>query len=150
MKIKTVKYKNFKYALPDEYITTDFTGAEAVVMGGPNGYGKTTVFDAIELLIMGKIKHFNADLPNNRKDNVSVLANDDSSDISIVIDFINQDEIITIERKFISEEGFNSKIYYKNQIIDNDKLFNILGINENLFSVGTYISQIDCCDTIDG
>lgn len=146
MKIKTVKYKNFKYALPDEYITTDFASADAVVMGGPNGYGKTTVFDAIELLIMGKIKHFNADLPNNRKDNVSVLANDDSMDISIVIDFINQDEIITIERKFISEEGFNSKIYYNDQIIDNDKLFNILGINENLFSVGTYISQIDSLD----
>ena len=49
MKIKAVKYKNFKYALPDDYITIDFTGAEAVVMGGPNGYGKTTVFDAIEL-----------------------------------------------------------------------------------------------------
>ncbi|MBQ3515310.1 MAG: hypothetical protein IJA32_16170 [Lachnospiraceae bacterium] len=146
MKIKAVKYKNFKYALPDEYITIDFTGAEAVVMGGPNGYGKTTVFDAIELLIMGKIKHFNADLPNNRKDNISVLANDDSKDISIVIDFIKQDEIITIERKFISDEDFDSKIYYNDQIIDNDKLFNILGINENLFSVGTYISQIDSLD----
>ena len=146
MKIKAVKYKNFKYALPDEYITIDFTGAEAVVMGGPNGYGKTTVFDAIELLIMGKIKHFNANLPNKGKDSISVLANDDSMDISIIIDFISQNEIITIERKFISEEGFNSKIYYDGQIIDNNKLFNILGINENLFSVGTYIPQIDSLD----
>ena len=146
MKIKAVKYKNFKYALPDEYLTIDFTGAEAVVMGGPNGYGKTTVFDAIELLIMGKIKHFNADLPNKRKDNISVLANDDNKDISIVIDFINQNEIITIERKFISDENFNSIIYYNDHVINNDELFEILGINENLFSVGTYISQIDSLD----
>lgn len=33
-----------------------FDGCQAVVLGGPNGYGKTTVFDALEILFTGKIK----------------------------------------------------------------------------------------------
>lgn len=33
-----------------------FDGSQAVVLGGPNGYGKTTVFDALEILFTGKIK----------------------------------------------------------------------------------------------
>lgn len=33
----------------------DFSGALLSVFDGPNGYGKTSIFDAIELLITGKI-----------------------------------------------------------------------------------------------
>lgn len=38
----------------------DFSGALLSVFDGPNGYGKTSIFDAIELLITGKISRIRA------------------------------------------------------------------------------------------
>ena len=48
MKIKSVIFSNFKYVAKDKQIKLDLLNAESLIMGGPNGYGKTTVFDALE------------------------------------------------------------------------------------------------------
>lgn len=37
-------------------LEVSFKGSDAVVLGGLNGYGKTTLFDALELLFTGKIQ----------------------------------------------------------------------------------------------
>lgn len=37
-------------------LDVSFNGSDAVVLGGLNGYGKTTLFDALELLFTGKIQ----------------------------------------------------------------------------------------------
>jgi len=82
MKIKSISFSNFKYVAKDREIKVDLSNAESLIMGGPNGYGKSTVFDALELLITGKIRHFNSDLPNKGKENISVLANDSNMTFS--------------------------------------------------------------------
>lgn len=52
LKIISIHVHNFKGF---EEATFQFEGCDAVVLGGMNGFGKTTVFDAIELLLTGKI-----------------------------------------------------------------------------------------------
>ena len=52
MKINWIYLQNFKGFMQLNLI---FDGCQAVVLGGPNGYGKTTVFDALEILFTGKI-----------------------------------------------------------------------------------------------
>lgn len=143
MKIKSVSFSNFKYVLKDREIKLDLSNAESLIMGGPNGYGKTTVFDALELLITGKIRHFNSDLPNRGKENISVLANDDKSDICVSAEFVSSNENFLIERRFISNNNFESSLKMNSEPISDGKLFSKLGISKNLFELGIYISQID-------
>ena len=52
LKIKRLIAENFK-GFPK--LDIQFTGL-AIILGGMNGYGKTTIFDAIELLFTGSIK----------------------------------------------------------------------------------------------
>lgn len=52
MKISSVSTFNFK-GFKELHIS--FDGKTAVMLGGMNGYGKTTVFDALELLFTGEI-----------------------------------------------------------------------------------------------
>lgn len=49
--IKKIKLKNFKLINDEKKI--DFEDKKLIVLDGPNGYGKTTIFDAIEILIRG-------------------------------------------------------------------------------------------------
>jgi ABC-type Mn2+/Zn2+ transport system ATPase subunit len=143
MKIKSVSFSNFKYVAKERKMKLDLPNSESLIMGGPNGYGKTTVFDALELLITGKIRHFNSDLPNRGKESIAVLANDSNSDIWVAAEFISENVIILVERRFVSSNNFESSLMMNNEPIDNEKLFSILGISKYLFELGTYISQID-------
>jgi exonuclease SbcC len=53
-KIKRIYIKDFKL-LKGRGFLYDFTGKNLIVLDGPNGYGKTTLFDSLELLFSGKI-----------------------------------------------------------------------------------------------
>lgn len=143
MKIKLVSFSNFKYVTKDRKINVDLSNYESLIMGGPNGYGKTTVFDALELLITGKIRHFNSDLPNKGKESISVLANDNKSDIYVAAEFVSDDSIIRVERRFVSSNNFASALKMNDKPVDDNELFSTLGISRNLFELGMYISQID-------
>lgn len=143
MKIKSVSFSNFKYVTKDREIKVDLSNAESLIMGGPNGYGKTTVFDALELLITGKIRHFNSDLPNKGKESISVLANDSNSDICVAAEFISDNGTVLVERRFVSSNNFDSSLMMESKPVDDEELFSILGISKNLFELGIYISQID-------
>lgn len=53
IRIERISLHNFKgFAELD----VSFNNSDAVVLGGLNGYGKTTIFDALELLLTGKIQ----------------------------------------------------------------------------------------------
>ena len=51
-KISRLKVENFK---PFEDVTFDFRTASMITLDGPNGFGKTSIFDALELLFTGEI-----------------------------------------------------------------------------------------------
>ena len=55
IKIKKLYIKNFKVYKEKEF---DFKDNSLIVFDGPNGFGKTTFFDAIELIFTGKIRRY--------------------------------------------------------------------------------------------
>lgn len=52
-KISSLKIENFK---PFENTSIDFRSASMITLDGPNGFGKTSIFDALELLFTGVIQ----------------------------------------------------------------------------------------------
>ncbi len=54
IKIHKVFLKNFKGVRQAKVI--DFSGASLIILDGPNGFGKTTIFDAIEICLRAKIE----------------------------------------------------------------------------------------------
>ncbi len=55
IKLKRLHVKNFK-VYSDRLF--DFENNDLIIFDGPNGFGKTTVYDAIELLFTGRIKRY--------------------------------------------------------------------------------------------
>jgi len=65
MKIRRISLLNFKGF---DKLQLSFNSEDAIILGGKNGYGKTTLFDALELLFTGRIQRmidYN-DYHNNR------------------------------------------------------------------------------------
>lgn len=118
-----------------------------VILDGQNGYGKTTLFDAIEVLVTGKIKHFNPSLQNRKTETLGTLANDIDKDIviSAILSSDVSDEI-SVERKLLCKSEFQSIITLNDQEISQEELYDKLDLSSNMFDIGTYISQSESLD----
>lgn len=57
MKIEKIHLHNFKGIDEMEFSMSD---TSAIILGGKNGFGKTTIFDALELLLTGSIARYSA------------------------------------------------------------------------------------------
>lgn len=55
MRIERIRLHNFKGILDMEFTMST---ASAIILGGKNGYGKTTIFDALELVFTGFIERY--------------------------------------------------------------------------------------------
>lgn len=67
IRIKSVYLENFKGF---EKLKVDLGDFQAIVLAGKNGFGKTTIFDAIELVFTGKIKRYESYLTYHRQNTV--------------------------------------------------------------------------------
>lgn len=56
IKVKKISIKNFKLFTSLE--TINFVNPSLIVLDGPNGFGKTSFFDAIEILFTGKLRRY--------------------------------------------------------------------------------------------
>lgn len=93
-KISKLDIKAFK-AFENSYF--DFETSCLVTLDGPNGYGKTTIFDALELLLTGNIERVRrlyvsimGKKKSNFKDNLYWNANS-GGDLSITAEFTNEE-----------------------------------------------------------
>lgn len=97
--IEVSSFKTFKK------IHLDFGDSSLLTLDGPNGFGKTSIFDAIELLLTGSIKricHLFTTLMMGKKTNYddNLLWNNRSGnkDLTIKIEFINGSRKLTLAR----------------------------------------------------
>ena len=56
MRIKSLEVENIKLFDKKFDKIKGISHADLILLNGPNGYGKTTIFDALELALTGEIK----------------------------------------------------------------------------------------------
>lgn len=161
MKIKKIVIQNFKVF---QNINIDFESSDLIVFDGPNGFGKTSIYDAIELLFTGKIRRFD-DLRSRLIDGREsfsehpFLCDYADGDISITIGFLKNNTTHILERIARRDQLTNSvdfglyKLYERNDfeseeinLIQNEEeyLSQILGYNyKQNFQFLNYIEQED-------
>ncbi|MDE7322640.1 MAG: AAA family ATPase [Lachnospiraceae bacterium] len=139
---KQLCLKNFKYITDERPLEFQFDNRNIVILDGQNGYGKTTLFDAIEILLTGKIKHFNEALQNRGLENLGTLANDINKDITISAILLSDEaDELKIERRLLCGRNFESEISLNGEKAEQDDLYGKLKFSLNMFDIGTYISQ---------
>lgn len=160
MKIKKIKIQNFK-VFGDT--TINFNSSDIIVFDGPNGFGKTTIYDAIELVFTGKIRRYEdlkAKLIDGRQvfsENPFQHSNGIGKDILITIELMKNDQTFILERfadaknikpyidfsvyKLFTKEDFLSESRIS---VDDENLFltNLLGNNyKSNFQFLNYVEQ---------
>lgn len=91
-RIKSVRLKNFKCFDSSKYYEFILDDKKnPIILTGPNGIGKTTFFDAIELIFSKRITRFNVTIEKGNMDlQKNVLLNEADSDGFIVCTLINE------------------------------------------------------------
>lgn len=160
MKINKIRIQNFKVF---EDTTINFNSSDIIVFDGPNGFGKTTIYDAIELVFTGRIRRYE-DLKTKLIDGRQVFSENPfqhskgiGKDILITIELIKNSQTYILERfadathiepyidfslyKLFTKETFLSK----NRIsVGDENLFltNLLGKNhKSNFQFLNYVEQ---------
>lgn len=136
-KISELNIKNFK-CFTD--VNFDFGGDNLVVFDGPNGYGKTTSFEALEILLTKvprKINSVNLDKRYTYEN--SPIHKVGEEEIEISASFVSVDnQRIKIKRIFPPAVGGKSRYNNISQIYYNSKLF----INDEEVSSETNLEEI--------
>ncbi|PKG37074.1 AAA family ATPase [Psychromonas sp. Urea-02u-13] len=96
-KLIEVKVKNFKLFDQDEFTVN--LDSELIVFDGPNGYGKTSIFDAIELVLTGNIRRL-VSVDSRQVPTDIVVAYNNSKDVTASCKLRNETtgEIIIVSR----------------------------------------------------
>jgi exonuclease SbcC len=154
--ISQLELENFK--LYKEKIKIDFKSSKFVVLDGPNGYGKTTIFDAIELLVTGRINRIcNIEYKDGNKP--VIFANDINTPIVIKGEFIDYKGNSLVIKRVVENPNIEGKLNglekrFKAFILQNfneehgkeveqddiDKLFGLIP-DKNIYNLMNYIQQ---------
>lgn len=98
IKLNNITLKNFKIFDGRPY-TIKFEDHRLILLDGPNGYGKTSVFDAIELGITGNITRL-ISLDNRQNPRDVVVAHQGTGDVEIILEFKDAESNVRVfERK---------------------------------------------------
>lgn len=163
-KIEVSSFKAFKH------ICLDLGESALLTLDGPNGYGKTSIFDAIELLLTGQISRIQnlfstllSTRTTNYADNLFWNNRSGENDLCIKIEFIHDDRKLVLARhcpaeifkkpannradkyenfKLYELPEFESSDFTKINLRGNNFLDNVFGKNfrEN-FSFLNYLEQ---------
>ena len=125
-KINKVYLENFKL-VKTNILIEDLANNDLLVFDGPNGFGKTTVFDAIEIALTGEIfRIFGSKIvPRNQGATDSVFLNEQHRPLKIVIEFIkdNEKKVLFVYGKSgnslnPSDKKADSKNYFKRFLLE--------------------------------
>jgi len=121
-RIEVSSFKAFKH------IDFDLGTSSLLTLDGPNGYGKTSIFDAIELLLTGQVKRIHnlfstlmTKKQKNYDDNLFWNTRSGKQDLSIKIEFLDGERKLVLAR-YAPVKVFDTK---KNNRADEFKHFTL-------------------------
>ncbi|HDY7924197.1 TPA: AAA family ATPase [Vibrio vulnificus] len=101
--------KNFK-SYTEEF-SFNFKDKDLVILDGPNGFGKTTIFDAIEIALTGTVSRFKDSKiidAKQRKKNMLISTNGvDGAPAFVVLELINNNKSLVIGTYIEAKKGKN-------------------------------------------
>lgn len=128
MKIKSVKITGFRAFEKEENSTFDFTSNGEIMdfasIYAPNGFGKTSFYDAVEWSVTHQIQRFDRmdDFEKMRKENsLPLLLNNSSTSGKVIVETDSNTFENTInKRKVYSTKNKPDNEYFRNQILSQD------------------------------
>ena len=108
IKLGRMRIENFKsFVEPVEF---DFTGNDLVLFDGPNGFGKTTIFDAVELCFTGEV--FRVEKTDRKTKSDHILKGDNSKPTVIQLELVEEGVCIRILGIYVPAgiSGENGKV----------------------------------------
>lgn len=115
LKLGRMRIDNFKSFV--EPVSFDFSDADLVLFDGPNGFGKTTIFDAIELCFTGEISRIKKTDDKTKSDHI--LKGNNSKPTSVKLEILDDGKTLLVIEVFIPANisGDAGKVAkYKNAI----------------------------------
>lgn len=151
IKLHSITITDFKGISGEHVVDLE---SDITFLSGPNGYGKTTIYDAIELCLTGKILRIDEAKSGenaSKRHQRSILHNDPTKDINIELDVTCEDERriikvkcarVTDRQPFIDWSAFQKSIYStEGEQLEGDVQWpNLSSENYKLF---TYLQQSD-------
>lgn len=151
IKLHSITITDFKGISGEHVVDLE---SDITFLSGPNGYGKTTIYDAIELCLTGRILRIDEARSGenaSKRHQRSILHNDPTKDIKIELDATCEDERRTIQVKcarvvdrqpFIDWSAFQRSTYSREgeHLSSDDQWPNLSSENYKLF---TYLQQSD-------
>ncbi|MFV5911895.1 AAA family ATPase [Bacillus cereus] len=98
-KIRKIYIENFKHI---DNVLFDFTDKDLIVLDGPNGFGKTTIFDVIELVLCGKVSRVTNTNDGRYGYKDFLFSSNNNMDSIIKIEFYDEEKQFTIVKRFNS------------------------------------------------
>ena len=166
-RIKSLRVNNFKCFDDSKFYEFSFDEEKnPIILTGPNGFGKTTFFDALELIFSKNITRFETKIENKNTNLLkNVLLNKAEQDGYIVVTLVNKNkEYITlmakidhtkkkvvysdsinfgIEERYIETQRLNDVLNEYDDWKENLTDFDRIKYNMNEFGVYYYISQAE-------
>jgi exonuclease SbcC len=96
LRLEKLTLNNFK--LFGEEYTVNFNSNDLIVFDGPNGHGKTTIYDATELALTGEIRRLSS-TENQQNPSDVVVAHKNNKDCFVRLELKNSQKSIVIERR---------------------------------------------------
>lgn len=100
--LNKITLKNFKIFGGEPY-TISFEDNNLVLLDGPNGYGKTSVFDAIELGLTGNITRL-ITLENRQNPSDVVVAHQGARNVEIILEFKDKKSQVKIFQRKLKDQ----------------------------------------------
>lgn len=106
IKLKKVTLENFKIFDGNAY-SINFNDNNLILLDGPNGYGKTSVFDAIELGLTGNISRLTS-LENRQNPTDVVVAHNGANEVEVTLEFDDDEGKTKVFRRKLKSKIPNS------------------------------------------
>lgn len=115
MKIKSLEIENFKVFGNKFSKIKDIADLSLILLNGPNGYGKTTLFDAIELALTGQIKRINTytkdlNIKKTETHEKVILITDETKEAYVKLVLKSENDIIEIRQVYYPAKNEMQKV----------------------------------------